>query len=372
MYGNVAAVILAAGFSSRMGKFKPLLELAGMSALERCVRLFQDAGVGDIRVVTGHRAEELAPVLQRLGVCGVANPRYAEGMFTSVTAGVEAIRATADAFFVHPVDLPLVRPATVRRLLDACSRKAPAILYPTFQGERGHPPLISARLVPEILDWRGAGGLQGVLSSWEAYAGEIEVADEQILRDMDTALDYRGLRERAETLHVPSEAECLSLLELVLRVDQRIVRHGRAVAGLAGLLGQRLNRAGGTLDLPLLQAAGLLHDLARKDPDHARSGATFLRNLGYGALADLVATHMDISINEEAPVTAGELLYLADKLVQGEHCVGLEDRFRAAKERHAGDPVVAGLIAARLANALLIQKRLEAVIGCSIKEVIEL
>lgn len=273
MNGNVAAVILAAGFSSRMGEFKPLLELAGMTALERSVRMFRDAGVGDIRVVTGHRAAELAPVLERLDVRDIPNPRYAEGMFSSVTVGVEAVRGTADAFFVHPVDLPLVRGATVRRLLDAFSRKSRAIVYPSFQGERGHPPLIAGWLAPKIVSWQGAGGLQGVLAEWEGEAGEVEVADEQILRDMDTADDYRSLRERAERLHIPSEAECGSLLEQVLRVDPRIVSHCRAVAEVAGLLGQRLNRAGCSLDIPLLKAAGLLHDLARKEPDHARVGA---------------------------------------------------------------------------------------------------
>src|SRR6185369_1259683 len=259
MSGNVAALVLAAGFSSRMGEFKPLLDLAGMTALERAVTLFRSAGVQDVRVVTGHRAAELAPLLQRLGVREIHNPSYAEGMFASVAAGVENIGEEVDAFFVLPVDLPLVRPTTVRRLM-AAHRDAGGITYPTFQGKRGHPPLIAGWLAPEIVRWRGSNGLRGVLVQWEGVARDAEVADEQILRDMDTPDDYRALREKSERLQIPSEAECRLLLEEVFRVDPGIVSHGEAVAQLAVALGRELNGAGCRLDLPLLAAAGLLHD----------------------------------------------------------------------------------------------------------------
>jgi CTP:molybdopterin cytidylyltransferase MocA len=367
---NVAAIVLAAGFSSRMGEFKPLLDLAGMTALERTVTLFRTAGVRDVRVVTGHRAEELAPLLERLDVRIVPNPNYREGMFASVAAGAETIGEEIKAFFVLPVDLPLVRPATVRKLIEAYDLERSGIVYPAFMGERGHPPLITGWLAPEIVRWNGAGGLQGILLQWEGVAQEVEVADEQILRDMDTPGDYRRLRERAERLHIPTEAECRVLLEEVFRVEPHIIRHGQAVAEVAVLLGQELNRAGCSLDISLLGAAGLLHDLARKEPDHARTGARLLREGGYGAVADLVATHMDISVTGQEPVSAGEVVYLADKVVQGERRVPLAERFRTSMERHARDPAILGRIAGRLKTALTVQRRLEAVLGRSLTEVI--
>ena len=370
MSGNVAAVVLAAGFSSRMGEFKPLLDLAGVTALERAVTTFRDAGVRDVRVVTGHRANELETLLKHLEVRAIFNPHYRNGMFASVATGVATLEEELDAFFVLPVDLPLVRPVTVRRLLVAYREKSGGIIYPAFQGERGHPPLIARRMAPEITGWSGPGGLRGALARWEEVASDVEVADEQILRDMDTPDDYRLLRERAGRLQVPTGAECRVLLGEVLRVGPRIMGHGQAVAEVAVLLGKELNRAGYHLDIPLLEAAGLLHDLARKEPDHARAGACLLREIGHGVVADLVATHMDIPVREEGPVSAGELLYLADKVVQGERRVPLSKRFQTTMERHSGEPTILECVAVRLKTALNVQGRLERVLGRSLSEVI--
>ena len=82
--------MLAAGYSSRMGAFKPLLELGGRTFLERCVAAFRQAGVEDVVVVTGHRAEELRAAARGLGVRVALNGRYPEGMYTSVQAGLAA------------------------------------------------------------------------------------------------------------------------------------------------------------------------------------------------------------------------------------------------------------------------------------------
>ena len=363
-------MVLAAGFSSRMGDFKPLLDLAGVTALERSVNLFRAAGVRDVRVVTGHRANELEPLLERLEVRPVVNPDYRDGMFASIRTGAATLGEDIEAFFLLPVDLPLVRPVTVRRLLEAFCKRNDGVIYPTFLGERGHPPLVARRMVPEIVGWPGTGGLREVFARWEETARDLEVADRQILRDMDTPDDYRLLRESALHLQVPTGAECRVLLGEVLGVAPGIARHGQAVAEVAVLLGRELNRKGYQLDIPLLEAAGLLHDLAREQPDHARAGAALLRDLGYEAVAELVATHMGFPVPEEGPVTAGELLYLADKVVQGERRVPLVERFRSAGERHAGDPAILRNIAGRLKTALKVQGRLERVLGRSLAEVI--
>ncbi|NVN93510.1 MAG: NTP transferase domain-containing protein, partial [Desulfuromonadales bacterium] len=81
MSSNVAALILSAGYSSRMGDFKPLLPLGGLTALERTISLFRSSGVEDVRVVIGYRSEELAPLLKRLAVRTIVNSRFHDGMF---------------------------------------------------------------------------------------------------------------------------------------------------------------------------------------------------------------------------------------------------------------------------------------------------
>ncbi len=221
MAGNVVAIVLAAGFSERMGEFKPLLPLCKVSTLERCVTLFRDADIDDVRVVTGHRGAELEPLLTGLGVRAVENPRYPEGMFSSVAAGVATLGAEVDAFFVLPVDLPLVRSATIRRLLRFYRQEDADAIYPRFLGERGHPPLIAGRHAREIAAWQGEGGLKAALGQWEPAALDLDVADGNILLDMDTLDDYRLLRERCERPDIPDGDECLALMENVLHVGVR-------------------------------------------------------------------------------------------------------------------------------------------------------
>jgi molybdenum cofactor cytidylyltransferase len=200
---KIAAIILAAGNSSRAPGFKPLLPLGSGTVIEAVTNAFVSAGIDDIVVVTGHRAAELAPMLDRLRVRHVQNDRYQEGMFSSVVAGVKSLRPGTDAFFLLPADMPLVRSHTIMALREASARTEADVIYPVFQQHRGHPPLISAQCCPAILAWDRPGGLQPLLAScYEATAKNVGVTDEGVLIDLDTAEDYRriadlfALRER--------------------------------------------------------------------------------------------------------------------------------------------------------------------------------
>jgi hypothetical protein len=275
-----------------------------------------------------------------------------------------------DAFFVLPVDVPLVRPATIRRLLRFYQQEQGEIIYPRFLGKRGHPPLIAGRLARKIADWHGEGGLKAALAQWESTAFDVDVADGNILLDMDTPEDYRLLREKVERMEIPTPEECRVLMENVLHVDEEIIRHGRAVAKVATSLGLELNRSECCLDIPLLEAAALLHDLAKGEPDHARRGARLLGEQGFGKVAGPVATHMNITITAGETINAGELLYLADKMVQGERRLSPAERFRAKMERYAGDPDILDIITGRLESALAIQRRIETILGRPLAEVI--
>ncbi|MBT0665146.1 NTP transferase domain-containing protein [Geobacter pelophilus] len=370
MADKVAAIILAAGLSSRMKEFKPLLPLGRFTALERVILTMREAGVDDIRVVTGHRSPELEPVVAQLGAQIVFNRQYSRGMFSSVRAGVRSLGSDTDAFFALPVDLALVRPATVRRLLEVFRLGGADVIYPCFMGKRGHPPLIAGRHSRTISSWRGREGLRGVLAMLQTGALTVEVADELILRDMDTPDDYRSMAAMATRLDIPTTMECRALLGQVLGVDQRIIRHGQQVARLATELAAALNRVGCSLDLDLLSAAGLLHDLARHEKDHAMAGARILRELGFASTARLVASHMDLIVNESRPLTEAELLYLADKMVLGERQVSLVERFQCARSRHNHDPEALRRIDLRLETARIIQRRCEAQLGSALRDLL--
>ena len=194
----VTAIVPAAGLSRRMGRFKPLLPLGPDPAVVGVVKTFQSAGVQDILVVTGYRGAEVRQAVAPLAVRCVENAAYRNGMFSSVLAGIRALPARCPAFFIHPADIPLVRPRTIRRLAAAFaeSAAAPAVLYPVFDGLRGHPTLISTGLVPDILQWPGTDGLRGLLKCHDADSMELDVADEGILLDLDTPDDYRRLQAK--------------------------------------------------------------------------------------------------------------------------------------------------------------------------------
>ncbi len=99
-HDDITAFILAAGYSSRMEKFKPLLPVGPVTVLERSVQLFSNAGIDDIRVVIGHRAEDLKPLLLRLHIRWIFNERFQEGMLSSVQAGVRTLESSKRAFFL--------------------------------------------------------------------------------------------------------------------------------------------------------------------------------------------------------------------------------------------------------------------------------
>ncbi len=193
---DLAALILAAGYSSRLGAWKPLQPLGRSNFLEEAVLRFRAAGVDNIRVVAGHRARELAPVLHKLGVRMVFNPDYDQGMFASVRAGVSSLKSACTAFFLLPVDIPLVQPRTIMALRQAYHHSGALIVYPRFKGRRGHPPLISATCVANLPP-EYEGGLRDFLSPYGGAALDLEVEDEAVLLDCDTPADYQRLQAYA-------------------------------------------------------------------------------------------------------------------------------------------------------------------------------
>ncbi len=194
--GIFSAIILAAGFSSRMAEFKPLIRIGGKSFLEHAITLFRTSGIEEIITVVGHRAPVLLPVVQATASRCVINTNYADGMYSSVQTGVKALKHPGDAFFLLPVDIPLVKPATVRQLAVGFGQhRAPLVCYPLFQSKRGHPPLINSQLIDEILSYHGNGGLRQFLRRYEEQTISIPVEDPFIRLDADTPQDLLRLKK---------------------------------------------------------------------------------------------------------------------------------------------------------------------------------
>lgn len=364
---RLAAVILSAGKSSRLPRFKPLLRLGGQTMLARAAALFRAAGVTELVAVTGCRAEEVAAEARLLGLRPVFNPRHEEGMFASAQAGLAALFQGADAVFVLPVDIPLVRPATIRTLAERVPNSNAQVLLPTFRGMPGHPPLIRAAAVPGILSWRGEGGLAGALAGLDQE--RVPVADRQILFDVDDDEAVTEAEARLARLDIPTPAEALALLDLH-NAGERGVAHARGVADASLALARALIARGQDLDLELTESAALLHDIAKGQPEHEKAGGALLAAQGCRRLAEIVAAHRDIDPAGMTRLTERELVYLADKLVRGPHRVSITQRFQEKLDRFAGDEAACSAISRRQKHALAMLALLEQSAGKNVQDIL--
>lgn len=189
---KLGAVITAAGMSSRMGKFKPMLSIGSISVAERVIATLQQSGISRIVVITGYNADELERHLAKTGVVFLRNEKYrTTEMFDSACIGLRYLRGKCDRILFTPVDIPLFRADTVEALL----KKRTDVVYPVCAGIKGHPILLSGELIDSILEYSGEGGLAGALEHIKASESSVYLDDEGILYDADTPEDFEELLE---------------------------------------------------------------------------------------------------------------------------------------------------------------------------------
>ena len=162
---SVVAILLAAGEGRRMGLPKALLTIEGSTFLARVALVLARPGVASVVAVLGHQASRVAAEASLpSSVAVVENPRWADGMLTSVHRGLdEAETRGADAVLLHPVDHPLVDPATVDRVLEALSAGA-VVAVPSYQNRRGHPGGFAAAAWPALRAASPERGARAVLA----------------------------------------------------------------------------------------------------------------------------------------------------------------------------------------------------------------
>jgi molybdenum cofactor cytidylyltransferase len=189
----IAAVVLSAGESSRMGRPKALLPIGGEVFIERIVRVLQQTCVKKIFVVLGHNAEEMRRRIEHLPVEILINPAYQQGQLSSLQVAVRRVESEAqcDAMLVHLVDHPYIDPHLVDSMIDRFYETDTLIVVPRFAGKRGHPVILSRRLFPELLAAPLGEGAKAVVNAHRGETLEIDTADEGITLDIDTPELYR-------------------------------------------------------------------------------------------------------------------------------------------------------------------------------------
>ncbi|MEW6751302.1 MAG: nucleotidyltransferase family protein [Candidatus Latescibacterota bacterium] len=184
----MTAIVLAAGMSTRMGALKQLLPLKGRTLIELAVEPL--IGLVDrVCVVLGHRHEEVARALGDLPVECVLNPRYRDGMLTSVQAGLYAA-AEAAGYLLCLGDQPGLPPEAIAAVLAAAGRTGRGIVVPTCGGRRGHPVYLARRYRQEVLGLSAGQALRAVTRGHPADTLELEVGYPEVVEDVDTPEDY--------------------------------------------------------------------------------------------------------------------------------------------------------------------------------------
>ena len=187
-----AAVIVAAGMSSRMGRFKPLLELGGKPMIRRIADTFQSFGVEKLIVVTGNNAAALENALPGDGIEFVRNERYAETqMFDSARLGLNCVSSGYDNIFFTTADIPLFSV----EVLECLSMTDGKFICPTFGGQEGHPILLRGDTVKRLLADSGDGGMRRAVERQGIRKVCVEVNERGILFDADTPDDFELIEQ---------------------------------------------------------------------------------------------------------------------------------------------------------------------------------
>jgi len=191
---SCSAILLAAGQSSRMGAFKPLLPFGNKTVIECCIDYLREGGVDEIVVVVGHRADEIRQKLSGLSVHFALNPDPTSEMGASIAAGIQQLPGSTKTTLIALTDHPAV-PATIVKTLITAWANGARLVIPTWQNRGGHPVLIDLSFKPELLSLSSSGGLRALFQNHRGEVQRVEVDSPFIARDMDTWDDYRALHQ---------------------------------------------------------------------------------------------------------------------------------------------------------------------------------
>jgi molybdenum cofactor cytidylyltransferase len=195
---RIAALILAAGQSRRMGEVnKLLIDIDGKPMVRRVAETILAAPVTPVVAVLGHERDRVRAAFAGLKLRAIYNPDYAAGISTSLKRGLAALPDDIDGVLVCLGDMPLVGLAEIERLIGAFNpTEGRAIIVPTARGKRGNPVLWAKRFFPEMQDIAGDVGARHLIGAYPELVAEIEMAGEGVLLDIDTPETLAAYRNR--------------------------------------------------------------------------------------------------------------------------------------------------------------------------------
>ena len=248
---KTAAILLAAGASTRFGQPKQLLDWDGVPLLAHTADTALAAGLAPVIVVLGCQAEAACAALDTAvnGHCWgpvqtVMNWRWEQGLSTSVQAGLAALPPETEAAIFLQCDQPLVTPDLLRALVARFEETNALIVHPTHAGQRGTPTLFARRLFPKLAAVTGDEGGRSLIAHYTNEVATVEVTNPDTLADVDTPTDYERLRASSIQYPVSSTqypassiqhpvSNLQSITHLIIDMDGVLWRGDEPIAGLA-------------------------------------------------------------------------------------------------------------------------------------------
>ena len=192
---DIAAIVLAAGRSTRMGANKLLAEVSGRAMVRIVVEAALASVTRPVVVVTGHQAAQISSALAGLDVTFCLNPDYAVGLSSSLKAGIRTVPAGCAGALVLLGDMPRITATHIDALVAAFAREGGAgIVVPTYQRRRGNPVLWSVNYFNDILQLDGDAGARRLLQRHADQVCEIDLGTDAIFMDIDTPDELAKLR----------------------------------------------------------------------------------------------------------------------------------------------------------------------------------
>lgn len=193
---KVNGLILAAGMSRRMGDFKPLLKINNKTMIQQSIDSMLMAGTDSVTVVLGYKGEKIEEVLRSndyldKNVTVIYNENYeTTQMLDSVKIGVNSI-SSCDAFYLLPGDMPAINKSTFLKVRKTMEQTKATVVFPTIDGFKKHPPLISSNLIKDILNFNSDGGLRELWKDFDSQIVTVPVDDTGCNLDVDTKVQYK-------------------------------------------------------------------------------------------------------------------------------------------------------------------------------------
>jgi molybdenum cofactor cytidylyltransferase len=195
---TIAAIVLAAGRSSRMGPRNKLLEVVdGKPIVARVASTALDSGASPVFVVTGFEADRIAEALHGLDVTIVNNPAFEQGLSASLRAGLAALPPDCSGALILLGDMPRIEPGDIAALMTAAKDRE-AICVPVNNGKVGNPILWGAAYFAEMMQLTGDAGAKQLLAKHPESIVEVPIPSDRIFTDIDTPSDLARLTQSVE------------------------------------------------------------------------------------------------------------------------------------------------------------------------------